>query len=328
MSSLLVTGGAGFIGSNFVLGHVLKHPSDTVVVLDKLTYAGNRTHLAAAEDTVTFIEGDIADREKLQLIVNEYQINTIVNFAAETHVDNSIADAWPFLHSNVLGVQSIIEVLKEHRGLKLLHVSTDEVYGDIGDTDPACKVGDPLLPSSPYAASKASAEMLLMAAMRTHRVPVCVSRCTNNYGPHQASEKFLPTVIRCALNNQPIPLYGDGNNKRDWLYVTDHCDALELLLKTEWAFWDDALQSTNPNDPAGGRHIFNIGADDERTNLETAKAVLDALGKPHDFIEFVPDRPGHDWRYAVDSSPIRKLGWEPKVPFTEGLTKMIEWYKK
>lgn len=324
---LLVTGGAGFIGSHFVLRHVASHPKDTMVVLDKMTYAANPKFLDSVKSKITIVEGDIADQNLVSSLIEKHGIDTIINFAAESHVDNSINDATPFLHTNVIGVQALIEVLKKHKNVRMLHISTDEVYGDISDEDAPRKVEDPLFPSSPYAASKASSEMLLLAAMRTFKLHICISRCTNNYGPHQASEKFIPTVIRTALADKPIPVYGNGKNKRDWLYVTDHCNAIETILKTDWAFWDDKVASTNPTDTPGSGHIFNVGIDREFENIEVAKMILDILGKPHSLLSFVPDRKGHDWRYAVDSSNTRKLGWKPTVSFEDGLKKTVEWYK-
>lgn len=325
--NLLVTGAAGFIGSHFVLRHIARHPEDTVVVLDLLTYAADRHFLDPVADNITFVQGDIADQKLVTELVETHDIDTIVNFAAESHVDNSISDATPFLHTNVIGTQALIEVVKAHPHVRLLHVSTDEVYGDISDDDAPRKVGDPLFPSSPYAASKAAAELLVMAAMRTFRIHACVTRCTNNYGPHQADEKFIPTVIRNALQNKPIPLYGDGKNKRDWIHVSDHCDALETILKTDWAFWDEKVPSTNPNEEPGSGHFFNVGIDREWENIAVTKMILDILEKPHDLIGFVADRKGHDWRYALDSSATRALGWEPNVAFEDGLKETIEWYK-
>lgn len=315
--NLLVTGGAGFIGSHFVLRHCAAFPQDKQVVLDALTYAADQSFLDPIKDQITFVKGDIADQKLVKKLVEDHKIDVIINFAAESHVDNSIKDATPFLHSNIIGVQALIEVCRE-TGVKLLHISTDEVYGDISDTDAPRTVGDPLFPSSPYAASKAAAEMLVMAAMRTYGLKAAVTRCTNNYGPHQAAEKFLPTIIRCALKDQPIPVYAEGKNKRDWLYVTDHTDAVELVLATDWAFDDQKIASG---------HFFNISADEERENIAVVKTVLNLMGKPESLISFVKDRPGHDWRYALDSSPIRKLGWKPKVSFEEGIQKTIEWYK-
>lgn len=310
--NLLVTGGAGFIGSHFVLRHKEQFPDDTVVVLDTLTYAGNKAYLEPVLNRIRFVQGDIADVELVNQLVLRYELDTIVNFAAETHVDRSIKNAVPFIHSNILGVQSLIEVCRKKLELRLLHISTDEVYGDIGDDDPPRKVSDPLSPSSPYAATKAAGEMLLLSAMRTFNINAAITRCTNNYGPHQADEKFIPTIVRHALKNEPVPLYAQGKNKRDWLFVTDHTDAIELLLTQKWE---------TPS-------IYNISADDERQNIDVAKAVLKIMGKPEDLIQFVPDRPGHDWRYALDSSKIRALGWKPKVAFAEGLERTVDWYKK
>lgn len=314
--NLLVTGGAGFIGSHFVLGHVAKHPGDTVVALDKMTYAADRSYLESVENAITFVEGDIINVELVAKLILEHDIDTIVNFAAESHVDNSIGNPFPFLHANVVGVQALIEVCRSKKNLKLLHISTDEVYGDVGDADPLCTVDSPVRPSSPYAATKAAGEMLVMAGARTYGIPACITRCTNNFGPHQAAEKFMPTIIRRALADQPIPVYGKGKNKRDWLYVTDHCDALEKVLATPSLF------------ESGIAHVINISAEDERENIEVAKMILKKLGKPESLITFVTDRPGHDWRYAVDSEPLRKLGWKARVPFEVGLDRTIAWFRE
>ncbi len=311
--NLLVTGAAGFIGSHFVLRHVASHPDDSVVVLDKLTYAADKSFLDPIAEKITFVEGDIADQELVGKLVIDHSIDTIVNFAAESHVDNSISDATPFLHTNVIGTQAIIEVVKANPKVRLLHISTDEVYGDVGDDDPSCTVDDKLNPSSPYSASKAASEMLVLAAIRTFDIQAVITRCTNNYGPHQADEKFIPTVIRNALQDQPVPIYGTGKNKRDWIYVGDHCDAVETILTVDWK--------------ADQRSIFNVGIDREFENLEVAKMILKILGKPEDLIEFVEDRKGHDWRYAVDSSGTRTLGWSPKMDFEQGLKETIDWYK-
>lgn len=317
--NLLVTGGAGFIGSHFVVRHKELYPDDTIVVLDKLTYAGNKAFLEPVINRIRFVQGDIIDVELTTQLIARYEIDTIVNFAAETHVDRSIKNAVPFLHTNILGVQSIIEVCKAHPQVRLLHISTDEVFGDIEPEDAPRIVGDALNPSSPYAASKAAGEMLLLAAMRTFKINAAITRCTNNYGPHQADEKFIPTVVRHAVKNEPIPVYGNGTNKRDWLYVTDHTDAIEKILHTEWAFWDEKV---------GAGHIFHISADAEQQNIDVAKMILKILGKPESLISFVDDRPGHDWRYALDSSNTRKLGWKPVMSFEEGLKNTVEWYRK
>ncbi len=317
--NLLVTGAAGFIGSHFVLRHVEQFPQDHIVVLDKLTYAADKYFLDPVWKRITFVKGDIADQKLVTKLVGKNKIDTIVNFAAESHVDNSIKDISPFLRTNVLGVQVLIEVCKAHPGIRLLHISTDEVYGDLDDDDPPRTVEHVLRPSSPYAASKAAAEMLVMAAMRTYGIPCCITRCTNNYGPHQAEEKFIPTVIRHALKNESVPVYAEGKNKRDWLYVTDHTDAIATILHTDWAFRDPKIKSG---------HIFNISADCEQRNIDVAKKILSLLEKPEKLISFVKDRPGHDWRYALDSSSTRNLGWEPKVTWEEGVKKTVEWYRR
>lgn len=311
---LLVTGAAGFIGSHFVLRHVAAFPSDSVVVLDKLTYAADKTFLDPVKEKITFVEGDIADMALVVDLVTKHKIDVIINFAAESHVDNSIKESSPFIHTNILGVQSLIDVCRAFPSLKLLHISTDEVYGDIDDEDRPRTIEDPLLPSSPYAASKAAGEMLLMAAMRTYGINAAVTRCTNNFGPHQADEKFMPTVIRSALHDQPVPIYAKGLNKRDWLFVTDHTDAIEKVLATDRAFTDHSF--------------FNIAADNERTNIDVAKIILQLLGKPESLLSYVTDRPGHDWRYAIDSVAVSKLGWAPSVSFEEGMKLTIDWYRK
>ncbi|HCI03902.1 MAG: dTDP-glucose 4,6-dehydratase [Candidatus Peribacteraceae bacterium] len=307
--NLLITGAAGFIGSHFALRHAELKPEDKLVILDKLTYAGDRNYLDSIADRIEFVHGDIADQRLVNQLVENHQIEAIVNFAAETHVDNSIKEASPFLHTNVIGTQSLIEVVKAYPEVLLLHISTDEVYGGLADGQPGCTVETALNPCNPYSASKAAGDYLVLAAVHTYGIRARITRCTNNYGPHQADEKFLPVVIKNALSDQPIPVYGEGKQKRDWLYVTDHTDAVELVLG---------------NGQDG--NIYLISADSERENIETAKKVLDELGKPQDLIEFVTDRPGHDFRYALDSSSIKALGWSPKVNFEEGLKKTIEWY--
>lgn len=308
--NLLVTGGAGFIGSHFVLRHVEQFPKDTVIVLDKLTYAADRSFLVPVEGRITFVAGDIVDVDLLSSLVTRHSVEVIVNFAAETHVDRSIENAIPFIHTNILGIQSLIEVCRKFPQLLLLHVSTDEVYGDLRDDDPPCTEESLLHPSSPYSATKAAGDLLLFAAGRTHGIRVRITRCTNNYGPHQDRSKFLPVVITRALAGQKIPVYGQGRQKRDLLYVTDHTDAIELVL-------------TKGKDGS----IYLVSADDEQENIAVAKAILDFLQKPHSLITFVPDRPGHDWRYALNSSSTKKLGWMPNVSFEEGLKKTVEWYK-
>ena len=307
--NILVTGGAGFIGSHFVLRHAEQHPEDALVVLDKLTYAGDRSLLDPMQDQMTFIEGDIADMNLLTKIVDENQIDTIVNFAAETHVDNSIQDVSPFIQANIIGVHNMIELCRTNPDLLLVHISTDEVYGDLQDDDPVFSLESPLRPSNPYSATKAAGDMLIIAAVRTHGIRARITRCSNNFGPHQASEKFWPTVIGNALNDQSIPIYGSGEQKRDWLYVTNHTDAVEKVIS---------------NGIDG--EIYLISDTNETTNLEVAQMIVEKLGKSPDLITHVDDRPGHDWRYALDASSARALGWEPAVGFEEGVERTIEWY--
>jgi len=307
--NLLVTGAAGFIGSHYVLRHREHMPDDTIVVLDKLTYAGDRSLLDAVAEGITFVEGDIADTALVESLVRDYAIDTIINFAAETHVDRSIQEVAPFLHTNIHGVQSLIDVCKKNPTVLLLHVSTDEVYGDLADDAPSFTPESRLCPSNPYAATKAAGDMMLLAAARTYGIRVRITRCTNNFGPHQDTSKLLPVIITHAQKDEKIPIYGEGKQKRDWLYVTDHTDATELVHQK-------------------GRdgNIYLIAADSEQENIAVAKAVLDVLGKPHDLIAFVPDRPGHDWRYSLDSSSVRALGWEPQGSFAEGVKRTVEWF--
>jgi dTDP-glucose 4,6-dehydratase len=310
--NLLVTGAAGFIGSHFVLRHVASHSDDTVIVLDALTYAADKSFLDPVIDRIRFIQGDIADIALVSQVIERYGIDVIINFAAETHVDRSIKNAVPFLHSNVIGVQSLVETCRAHPSVLLFHISTDEVYGEVQDGERSRKPEDPLRPGSPYAASKAAGDLFLLAARRTYKLRIRISRCTNNFGPHQADEKFIPTVVRHAIRNEPVPIYAQGKNKRDWLFVTDHCDALEKILAS----------------PDGDGEIFHVSADSERENIAVAKAILKILKKPESLLNFVEDRPGHDWRYALDSSNVRALGWKPQVPFEEGLERTVEWYRK
>jgi len=313
---MLVTGGAGFIGSHFVLEHCARFPKDTIVVLDALVYASDRMFLASVEMGITFVHGRVEDAVLLDRLIDEHQIDTIVHFAAESHVDRSIADPEIFLRTNVLGTQVIIDALRSHPGVRLLHISTDEVFGDLEPQDAPRSIGDPFRPSSPYAASKAAAEMCVMAAIRTYQLPICVSRCTNNYGPHQASDKLIPTIVRCALGDKPIPIYGDGKQTRDWLFVRDHCHALHCILGEREAFTSNVLQD----------HFFHIAAQDSRDNLSIACTVLDLLGKSRDLISFVADRPGHDRRYALDDQRIRGMGWAAKVSMEEGMRQTVDWY--
>jgi len=307
--TLLVTGGCGFIGSNFIRYILQKYPHYRVVNLDKLTYAGNPENLSDLKDDprYTFLKGDIAEREQVREAMEG--VDWVVNFAAESHVDRSIEDPSVFLRTNVMGTYVLLEEAKE-RGVSLfMQISTDEVYGSLGPTGYFTET-TPLHPNSPYAASKASADLLVKAYHRTYGLPTIITRCSNNYGPYQFPEKLIPLMISNALEGKELPLYGDGMNVRDWIYVEDHCRALDLILHQ-------------------GRvgEVYNIGGGCERTNLEVVRTILDLLGKPHALIRFVKDRPGHDRRYAMDFSKLREeLGWSPQVPFEEGIRLTIDWY--
>jgi len=312
MLRLLITGGAGFIGSNFVRYILQKHPDWQVVNLDRLTYAGNLENLKdiRSDSRYRFILGDIADREPMDKLFGQ-GFDVVVNFAAESHVDRSILDASPFIRTNVQGPQVLLEGARQHRVKLFLQVSTDEVYGSLG-AEGKFNEESPLLPSSPYSASKAAADLLCRAYQRTYGLPVIITRCSNNYGPYQFPEKLIPLTITNALEGKPIPVYGDGLNVRDWIHVEDHCRALDLVIQR-----------------GKQGEIYNIGADNERTNLEMVRRILDIVEKPPSLITFVSDRPGHDRRYALDTTKIRReLGWEPKHSFEEALKRTVEWYIK
>jgi len=310
MLRLLITGGAGFIGSNFVRYILREHPDWQVVNLDRLTYAGNLENLKDVknESRYRFILGDIADRELIDKLFSQ-GFDVVVNFAAESHVDRSILDASPFMRTNVQGPQVLLEGARQHRVKLFLQVSTDEVYGSLG-AEGKFNEESPLLPSSPYSASKAAADLLCRAYQRTYGLPVIITRCSNNYGPYQFPEKLIPLTITNALEGKPIPVYGDGLNVRDWIHVEDHCYALDLVIQR-----------------GKQGEIYNIGADNERTNLEMVRRILDMVEKPPSLITFVSDRPGHDRRYALDTTKIRReLGWEPRHSFEEALKRTVEWY--
>lgn len=307
--TILVTGAAGFIGSHYVLRHIEQYPDDTVIVIDNLNYAADKSLLDPVINRIRFIEGDIADVELLQQVVERYGVEQIVNFAAETHVDRSIQNTLPFLHANIVGVQCLIEILKAQPEILLIHVSTDEVYGDVQDDEPPFNLESPLRPSNPYSATKAAGDLMLLAARRTYDLKIRITRCTNNYGPHQDKSKLIPVIIRNALEGNKIPIYGQGKQKRDWLYVTDHTDAIEIVREKGEDGW-----------------VYLIGPDEEKENIQVAKTVLNILGKPHSLIDFVADRPGHDWAYRVDSSLMRSLGWEPRVKFEAGIQKTVDWF--
>lgn len=306
---LLVTGGAGFIGSNFIHYTLSQHPDWEVTNLDKLTYAGNLENLTNIENNshYRFVKGDIADREIISTLLRE-GIDVVVNFAAESHVDRSILDASPFIETNIKGTQTLLEGARQYRIGKFIQVSTDEVYGSIQNGKFSEKSS--LSPNSPYAASKAAADLLCHAYWKTYQLPVIITRCSNNLGPFQFPEKLIPLAVTNAVENKPIPIYGDGLNIRDWIYVLDHCRAL-----------DSAIQKGKPGE------VYNIAANQEKTNLELIRQLLDIIGKPQSLTTFVTDRPGHDRRYALNASKITKeLGWEPTYSFEEALTITVNWY--
>ena len=311
---ILVTGGAGFIGSNFIYYLLENRPEYDIVCLDKLTYAGNLKTLenALKNDRFTFVKGDIADREFVDELFEKQRFDIVVNFAAESHVDRSIEHPDVFLQTNIMGTASLLDASKKY-GVKRYHqVSTDEVYGDLPleRTDLFFTEETPIHTSSPYSASKASADLLTLAYYRTYKLPVTVSRCSNNYGPYHFPEKLIPLIITRALNNESIPVYGQGLNVRDWLYVEDHCKAIAMIIEN-------------------GREgeVYNIGGHNEKTNIDVVKTVLSILNKPESLITYVKDRAGHDLRYAIDPTKIStELGWLPETKFDEGIEKTVRWY--
>lgn len=311
---ILVTGAAGFIGSNFVFHMRKAHPEYDIIALDSLTYAGNLETLAPLmeEDHFTFVRCDITDREGVRKVFEEHHPDVVVNFAAESHVDRSIEDPGVFLRTNILGTQVLMDACREF-GIRRFHqVGTDEVYGDLPLDRPDLFFTEdlPLQASSPYSASKASADLLTMAYHRTYGLPVTISRCSNNYGPYQFPEKLIPLMIANALADKPLPVYGTGENVRDWLYVEDHCRAIDMILE---------------NGKVG--EVYNIGGHNERSNLDVVKTILKQLGKPESLITFVGDRKGHDLRYAIDPSKIHgELGWMPETKFDDGICQTIDWY--
>ena len=313
MRRFLVTGGAGFIGSAFVRLTLDSNPTFEIINFDALTYAGNPDNLQGLDPTRhRFVRGDIARREEV-LAALEPGTDAIINFAAESHVDRSIACADEFLRTNVLGTQVLLDAARERGVRRFVQVSTDEVMGSLPENEEAFFTEDSAFaPNSPYAASKAAAEHLVRAAHHTFGLDTVITRCGNNYGPRQFPEKFLPLLLSNALHDEPIPVYGDGQNVRDWIYVVDHCRAILL-----------ALEQGNPG------AVYNIGAHNQRRNLDVARSVLDALGKPHSLIRFVKDRPGHDRRYAIEPTKAEtELGWRPIETWESGLQKTIRWYRE
>lgn len=310
----LITGGAGFIGSNFIYYLLDRHPEDQVVCMDALTYAGNLETLAdaAKNPRFRFVKADIADRQSVYALFEAEKPDVVVNFAAESHVDRSIKDPEIFLRTNVIGTSVLLDACRIY-GIQRFHqVSTDEVYGDLPLDRPDLFFTEdsPVRASSPYAASKASADLLVQAYHRTFGVPATISRCSNNYGPYQFPEKLIPLMVVNAFQDQPLPVYGKGENVRDWLYVEDHCSAIDEIL----------LKGT-----AG--ELYNIGGHNERTNLEVVRTILHEVRKPEELIQFVQDRPGHDRRYAIDPAKMQKtFGWAPRTAFSDGIRKTIRWY--
>ena len=311
---ILVTGGAGFIGGNFVHYMVNKYPDDEIVNLDLLTYAGNLETLKPVEEkkNYRFIKGDIADRSFIMELFEKEKFDIVINFAAESHVDRSISDPSIFVQTNVMGTVVLLDACRAY-GVKRFHqVSTDEVYGDLPLDRPDLFFTEetPLHTSSPYSSSKASADLFVMAYYRTYGMPVTISRCSNNYGPYQFPEKLIPLMISRALAEEPLPVYGKGENVRDWLHVLDHCIAIDLIIR---------------NGKEG--EVYNIGGHNERTNLQVVKTIIKALNKSEDLIQYVTDRPGHDQRYAIDPTKMEKeIGWKPIYTFDTGIQETIEWY--
>lgn len=312
--TIIVTGGAGFIGSNFVFYELDRHPEDRIVCIDKLTYAGNLSTLAPVMDNPAFrfVRMDICDREAVYGLFEEEKPDIVVNFAAESHVDRSIEDPGIFLQTNIIGTSTLMDACRKYGITRFHQVSTDEVYGDLPLDRPDLFFTEetPIHTSSPYSSSKASADLLVLAYHRTYGLPVSISRCSNNYGPYHFPEKLIPLMIINALNDKPLPVYGEGLNVRDWLYVEDHCKAIDMVMRR-------------------GRvgEIYNIGGHNEMRNIDIVKLICKELGKPESLITYVTDRKGHDLRYAIDPTKIHtELGWLPETMFRDGIKKTIRWY--
>ncbi len=313
MKTIFITGGAGFIGSAFVRVVLAEHTDISIVDYDALTYAGNLENLADVDGRRhTFIKGDICDRDAVMAAVPE-GCDSIFNFAAESHVDRSIHSADEFLRTNIIGTQVLLDAGRAKGVRRFVQISTDEVMGTLpDDSDDYFTEASPLQPNSPYAASKAAAEFVVRAAQETHGVDAVLTRCGNNYGPRQFPEKLIPLMIANAMNDEPLPVYGDGRNVRDWIYVDDHCRAI-------WAVYERGRSG----------EAYNIGARNERENIDVVKSILDALGKPHELIKYVTDRLGHDRRYAIDPAKVEnELGWKPQVTWKDGLASTIKWYQE
>jgi dTDP-glucose 4,6-dehydratase len=312
---VLITGGAGFIGSNYAHYHFEKYPTDKIVVLDKLTYAGNLDNLSdlvGVEDRFKFVQGDISDKKFIEDLFDAEKFDLVVNFAAETHVDRSITEPSVFVMTNVVGTHNLLEAARDTAVARFHQISTDEVYGDLGiGSKDFFTEKTAIAPNCPYAASKASADLLVRSYFETFEMPVTITRCSNNYGPYQFPEKLIPYFFKLITEGKPVPVYGDGLNVRDWLYVIDHCRAIDTVI-------------------CDGRigDVYNVGGNNEKTNLEITKILLEFLGKSEDLITYVDDRKAHDRRYAIDSSKLQtELGWKPSVTFKEGIAKTFEWYQ-
>jgi dTDP-glucose 4,6-dehydratase len=314
--TILITGGAGFIGSNFIFYWEKNHSDDRIVCLDKLTYAGNLSTLEPiiGKKNFRFVKGDICDTDAVEKLFAEEKPEVVVNFAAESHVDRSIENPSVFLQTNIIGVATLMDACRRHGMTRYHQISTDEVYGDLplDRLDLFFTEETPLHTSSPYSSSKASADLLVLAYHRTYGLPVTISRCSNNYGPYHFPEKLIPLMIINALNDKPLPVYGEGKNVRDWLYVEDHCRAIDLIL-----------QKGKIGD------VYNVGGHNEKTNMEIVKLICRELGKPESLITHVADRKGHDLRYAIDPTKIHnELGWLPETKFEDGISRTIQWYLK
>ena len=305
---ILVTGGAGFIGSNFIKHMVSKYPKYHILCYDKLTYAGNLDRLDSTDGLISyFVEGDICNEEFLDWVIDEAKIDTIVNFAAETHVDNSIESSDEFIKTNINGTHTLLKMLHKYEIKKFVQISTDEVYGALSENDKPFTENTPLAPNSPYSASKTSADLLCRSFYETYKYPIVITRCSNNYGSNQHTEKLIPKMIENIKSGKKIPIYGDGRNIRDWVHVEDHCEAIDLVLHK-----------------GKNGEVYNIGGECEKRNIDIAKIVLSHLNASTDLIEYVEDRKGHDWRYAVDITKIKnELGWYPKRKFNESIKELV-----
>ena len=308
---LLVTGGAGFIGTNFIRHMMDADPAIEIINYDCLTYAGNLNNLKGidAQSRYTFVKGDICDQSLVNATLKKFPVDAIVHFAAESHVDRSITDPSAFVKTNVLGTHTLLEAARNHAVPKFIHISTDETYGSI--MNGSFKETDILSPSSPYSASKAGSDLLALSYFTTYHLPVMVTRCTNNFGPYQFPEKLIPLFITNLLEGKKVPVYGTGKNIRDWIHVNDHCRAVEFLL-----------------DKGVPGEVYNIGGGHEKTNLEITDKILQILGKDESMIEYVADRLGHDFRYSLDSSKLRTMGWKPRYSFEDALEETVAWYRQ